>query len=222
LERHKESDAVLAVFEPTLVPAAERYVALYEEDRLLTTSQRGSSRERDALVTRLRDRTLAWMAALERDIPYFQPTDYASRPDMADEVFDAARGVLTAVADHASRGTASRVPTPLPYAETLSAELSGLLVQTQQQATGVDGSLVEQQGLTGDLREAAVELHRQLRLFRRAVKRVLGATHRDYLRLKIRSLRDVDVEEEDDDIAIDQQPTVLLNGSGAPSEEARH
>ena len=41
LGRHKASDAVLAVFEPTLVPAAERYVALYEEERLLTTSQRG-------------------------------------------------------------------------------------------------------------------------------------------------------------------------------------
>jgi hypothetical protein len=106
------------------------------------------------------------------------------------------------------------------YAETLTAELSELLTQSQQHATGVDGSRVEQQGLTGDLRVAAVELSRQLRLFRRAVKRVLGATHRDYLRLKLRALRDA--EEEDADIAIDQQPTVVLNGSGAASQEARH
>jgi len=56
LERHKASDAVLAVFEPTLVPAAERYVALDEEDRVLTSSQLISSRERDALVAKLRDR----------------------------------------------------------------------------------------------------------------------------------------------------------------------
>jgi len=213
LERHKESDAVLAVFEPTLVPAAERYVALYEEDRLLATSQRGSSRERDALVTKLRGRTLAWMVALERDIPDFQPTDYASQPDMPDEVIDAARGVLMAVARHPS------TEAPLRYAETLTAELSGLLVQTQQHATGVDGARVDQQGLTGDLRVAAVELHRQLRLFRRAVKRVLGATHRDYLRLKVRTLREGD--EEDVDV-VDQEPIGLLNGSGVPSAEVRH
>jgi len=213
LERHKASDPVLAVFEPTLVPAAERYVALYEEERLLTTSQRGSSRGRDALVTRLRDRTLAWMVALERDIPHFRSADYASKPDMPDEVLGASRGVLTAVLRHPS------TEAPLLYAEVLNAELSDLLLKAEQQATGVDGARVDQQVLTGELRAAAVELHRQLRLFRRAVKRVLGTNHRDYLRLKIRSLRE---EDEEDAVDAEQQPVVLLNGSGAPSAEARH
>jgi len=197
LERHKASDAVLLAFEPTLLSAAHRYMAVYEDERVDAPGRQASSRRHLSLVAKLYDRTQAWMVLLERDLPQFRRADYASTVKLPEEVIGAARGVLAAAGRPAEAGA------PLPYAEVLAAELADLLAQTERQTSGVEGSLVDQQARADELRTAAIELGRQLRLFRRAVKRVLGASHRDYLRLRIRAKREADVEDDADDLLED-------------------
>lgn len=67
----------------------------------------------------------------------------------------------------------------LSYAEAILSELSELIPVAQQDANAAKASLVTQQELQKASREAAAEFYRQVLLFRRVLRRLLGSSHRD-------------------------------------------
>jgi len=214
LERHK-ADPTIALFGPTLGPVTTKFIATYDETHSFRMTRPDRTVAQAKAVRYVWKRTEVWLAFLERDLSAFDSREYASVQASAVEVIAAGERLLTFVS--------KLNPETLPYAQQLIADLTEALRVAQDDWVDARGGLNELQARQADTRGHALAFERELDAFRRALKVILGESNSDYRSLLVprRSRSRFDVVEEVADAAA-TQPLVLLNGSGAPSEEARH
>lgn len=190
IERRKDEAPVMLAYEASLVPAADTFIAAYDQAaRIRATWQREHQEGRDA-ITALASSVRTWLPLVARHIGGFDSSAFLDTAVPDDVVRDAER-LVTTVQEHTD---ASGVP--LAYREPLVAEVTALVeaarkeyVEAESADQGYQQSLVE-------ARAAAELFDVELQAFRKTLLTLLGRADKDYQKLRARRASQRD---EDDD-----------------------
>jgi hypothetical protein len=173
-ERTRHADVGLPPFEKTLVPAANNYIAVYDEARRYQASKKSEVAHAATAFADLQKRIRVWLGTLAQDLPDFDASAVVSTPGVPDKLLADAKRLIDQAQD---AGEA------MPFAKTLIADLSVAMEAAQKQWTESQAAQAKLQALQAAVREAATTLHRQLVAFRRTLRASLGSTNQDYRRL---------------------------------------
>ena len=216
LDRYKQSDPAITAHEPTFVPAAEGFMAVYDRVQTFETTRKREVVEGRQAIEELYTRTRAWMGALERDVPGFQAGQLRGGPDDPDALLGDAKRMIELA--NGLEGAA--------YVPALTEDLSAALAHADEAWRHMQDILSEHQRLLAEARTAAVLINRELVALRRTLRSLLGTSNRDYQ--KLRTKRVFDTDESEDEPIIEDQPNPLTtaaqptNGHSRPTMEATH
>lgn len=179
LARYKDKAAQLGPYESTLASAAGEFAKLYDASR---TAPASASDDDQALaaIEALRLSMRGWLGAVSRDIPGFDSASFTDRPITPDDVIGSGQRLLEVCRNH--QGVDGK---PLAYQAQMEQALSAA-VETAANAWAQDrANAASEQELRDQARAAAVQLHRELVAFRRALRTVVGTSHVDYRALRV-------------------------------------
>lgn len=203
-QRHPAIEAIA----PQLLSGARAYIEAYDAAAAFQSTQNaemaGGRQHVEALYRSLQ----AWLSVLERDIQGFERSQLGGRPDAPDRVIGDAERLIELVEPHDEA---------LPYAQTLLTELREVLGRAEAEWSQAQQALVTQQQLRTKVRETAAVVHRELITFRRTLRSVLGASHRDYQALRASRNHSGDESADEVEIAIEDE-TQPSPANGHPPE----
>lgn len=193
LGNHKGSFEELKAIELTLVPAAQRFVELYDTARVSETPRREVSESRKAL-RRLELGIRRWTGIVTRDIPGFTLASFLDGDALSDDLIGGAERFLEVV--RGFKGSNGEAPS---YVADLLARVTPLLEEATQSWDAAQNHMAAERELLRQTRAAAALVQKELVALRRTLRATLGSTHRDYQVLRI-----VRVAQDEDEIdAID-------------------
>lgn len=190
LNDHKDGFEELKAFEVTLVPAAKRFIELYDASRVSETPRSEVIDSRKAL-RRLELGIRRWTGIVTRDIPGFTLSSYLDGESLSDDLIGGAERFLEVV--RSFKGTNGEAP---GYVADLLARVTPLLEEATKSWDAAQTHMAAERELLRQTREAAAVVHKELVALRRTVKATLGETHRDY-----QTLRMTRVAQDEDEIA---------------------
>jgi hypothetical protein len=179
LGNHKGSIEELKTFELTLVPAAGRFVSLYDASRVGQTPRQQVIDARRAL-RRLELGIRRWTGILTRDIPGFTSSSFLDGDSLSDDLIGGAERLLEVV--RGFKGANGEQP---GYVADLVARVTPLLEAATQSWDAAQTHMAAERELLRQTREAAALLQKELVALRRTLRATLGSTHRDYQVLRI-------------------------------------
>lgn len=219
--RHKEKSAAIGLYESTLVPAANKFVELYDASRTAQVSATENNQGAQA-VEALRQVVRGWLGALSRDIPGFDIASFTDRQTVADDVIGSGQRLL-----EVCRNFKDRSGQPLPYQEAVVQALTPAIEAADAEWAEAQDRRVQEQAMRDATRDAAVLLHKELVALRRTLRAVLGTSHLDYRRLRAQaSMGSGEEVEEEVEGAVDplaptsEMPAVKVPMNGASKEVA--
>ena len=185
--RVAQLDEGLAALSELLVASAQTFIETYDAARAFE-AQRGAEMEQGrSAIEALNTRVRVWFGALQRDVPGFESARIEGSIDQPDLLLADAQRMLEVV--QAQDGT-------LAYADKLVTQLSSAMEQAETQWTGAREAIAKQQELRAVARTHALELHKQLVVFRRALRAVVGSSHHDYQNLRTSRMQSEEAQEE--------------------------
>jgi hypothetical protein len=201
LGKHKGSFEELKRFEG-IVPAAQRFVELYDASRVGETPRQEVIDARKAL-RKLELGIRRWTGILTRDIPGFTLASFLDGASLSDDLIGGAKRFLDLV-----RGFKGANSEPLEYAADVVARVTPLLDEATRCWDAAQDHMATERELLRQTREAAAIVQRELVALRRTLKVILGATHRDYQVLRLsRVAQDEDeIDAVDTDASEDKTP----------------
>lgn len=190
LERRKQQAPVLLAYEATLVPAADTFIAAYDQATHAQTSWRKEMAEGRSAVQELVVAVRAWMPLLVRDIAGFNGITLSAVNVPDDAIEDAERvlGLLVA------RGGAA--DNPLPYQDVARGELETKVAAARKEVTEAEAADSDYQQRLATVRATSQTFDTELKAFRRTLESLIGRQDRDYQ--KLRSQRAAQRDEDDD------------------------
>lgn len=184
---HKGGFEELKAFEATLVPAAQRFVQLYDAARVGETPRSKMTDSRKAL-RRLELGIRRWTGILSRDIPGFTLSSILDADSLSDDLIAGAERLVELV-----RGFKGANGEPPSYVADLLARVTPLLDEATQSWDTAQRHMADERELLRQTREAAALVQKELVALRRTLRVILGETHRDYQVLRLtRSAQDED------------------------------
>ena len=190
IERRKAEAPVLQAYEPTLVPAAEGFMAAYDQAVRAQSRRSKEAAEGQSAVQALAVATRGWMPLLVRDVAGFDGVS-VNAAGVPDDVIEESMRVLGIVADHVdAAGNA------LPYKDVAHAELDEKLAAARKELAEAEAADAEYQQALAATRATSAVFDTELQAFRRSLEAVLGRKDKDYQ--KLRSQRAAQRDEDDD------------------------
>lgn len=206
IERRKGDAPVIAAYEHTVTPAADRYMAAYDRATQMRGSWKLEAQERQEAVAKLALSLQCWAPLVIRDVKSFDSSAFL-QTSVPDDIIHDAEYLVALVLEHATRAGA-----PLPYQDALIVEMNGKLIAAGKEHTEAELADKDYQQCLADVRDKAESFQTELTTFRRTLVALLGRSDQDYqkLRLERASRRD-----EDDDPAA---PTLPDDGEDIPGD----
>lgn len=204
LAQHRGVGQVIAGYETSLPAAVEAFEQKHSVLAKHLAARRRLTAGRYKEAERLLRAMRGWLGLLSRDVPGFDAAEYVSGTGVADDIIRQATRLIDVV-------TSMHAQTPLACGDAVLAELAPLVASAREEWEQVQGGLARTQELQAECRGAANALQAQLVAFRRSLRAVLGASHRDY-----QSLRESRVESEADKQEADATLVVTAPVVAAP------
>jgi hypothetical protein len=209
LGTHKGASPLIAVHEPTLVPASKGYLAAFQAVQLHRTAKSAVMRRGRTSVNELVEGVHGWLGIVEHHLPDFA-LDVELDRESPDMVFAYAENLIAVIEEHRNE---------LAFAPLLIEQVTALLVQARTDWAAAQQALGELQKLQQTLRELGVAMNRELVAFRRTLRNVLGTSHRDYQLLRTRrAVPEVEAASVPEQPAV--EPTAPGNGATATTPRA--
>lgn len=189
LDRHASKSPVIASFEHSLRPTAQRFLELrqqvYRAEHADSLDLREANRSLVDAVTLLR----SWVRRLNGDVPGVELGKFRQLEVPEDAVI-AGENLLGFVKQLQESGKAPA------YADNLVQTVTEALANLKQETQEAQDGMAHAQELRAEARELGVKLHRELVSFRRVLRTVLGSSHRDYQRMRSAQISHEDDEDE--------------------------
>jgi len=202
---------VLAVYTKTLPPKAHAYIAAYDAAAKYENNWRREMNEGKGAAANLVTQIRSWLPLLERDVPQFDATTFADKPDVPDDIIEDGNRLLE-VFDDATDADGK----PLDYATVAIPALNESLVAANKECGEAEAADSKYQKLLSDVRATAAVFDLELQTFRRSLSHVVGRTDKDFQ--KLRTERASHKDEEDDPNA-PAPSTVAAPTDKAPSSD---
>jgi hypothetical protein len=190
IERRRGEAPVIAAYEPTMVSAADGYMAAYDQAaryRVIWKQEMAESTEAVAVLTKsLR----SWIPLIGRDVGGFDGSVFLDTA-VPDDVISDGEQILATVATRVAEGRAA-----LPYEVALVADVTEKVEAAKKEHAEAEAADKVYQERLAEARRAAEIFHNELRTFRRTVAALVGRQDKDYQKLRMQRAAQRD---EDDD-----------------------
>lgn len=190
IRRATEAPAV-AAYGPTLLPKADAFITTYDAatryDARWSKEMGEGKGAIAALVTAIR----AWLPLVARDVPGFDASTFADKPDVPDDVLEDGERLLSVVDEHVDGSGA-----PLGYRPGAVAALGTALAAAQKEWAEADEADATYQKMLQEVRTTAAVFDVELQAFRRTLSTVFGRSSKDFQKLRVERASHAD--EEDD------------------------
>jgi hypothetical protein len=209
---HRDRVPRVARIERTLTPVIEEFVTASEELFAFNERRKETLEGHAAQLSKLHRRTLYWLTYVRMDVPGYEASEMASRPVSVKSVIDRAHRVLTLLRLHPADEE------PREYAAGLLADLVPLYEQSVRDRDEADAMALQRAQLQARARELMAPVYQNLTTLRTLLRNELGGSHPHVRGL----LMDAPKRTKRTESTIEEPALSLLNGSEAPSAEARH
>ena len=150
LGRRSGEFPAIAAYKPTLKPNAEEYIAKYDESRRYRADWKREMDEGRGAIADLVKGIRSWQPLVQRDVPGFDSSDFADKPDVPDDVIEDGGRIIDTVIDFQEK-----TGKPLTYAEDLIDNLEILLKAAVKEWPEAEAADKKYQDLLGAVRERA-------------------------------------------------------------------
>ena len=192
--RRRSESPVLAVYDTTLPPKADAFIAAYDIAAKYENNWRREMKEGKGAVAKLISDMRSWLPLLTRDVPEFDASSFADKPDVPDDALEDGNRLLETL--DVATDAAGRL---LGYADTAKTALDVSLVAANQEWSQAEAADSHYQKLLADVRATAAVFDLELQTFRRSLANVAGRNDKDFQ--KLRAERASHADDEDDPTA---------------------
>lgn len=199
--RRTADSPVIAAYSATLPTRADAFIAAYDAAAKYENNWRREMNEGKGAVAKLVSAIRSWLPLLARDIPQFDTTTFADKPDVPDDIIEDAQRLLD-ILDEAHDAQNN----PLAYANDAKSALNGALTAANLEWTEAEAADSHYQKLLATVRATAAVFDLELQTFRRTLAHVAGRNDKDFQKLRAEKAAHKDDEDDPADPA-----------SGAPS-----
>ena len=190
-ERRSKDFPVIAAYSTTLPVKADAFIAAYDASAKYQNTWRREMKEGKGAVAVLVAQIQSWLPMLMRDIPQFDASDFADKPDVPDDIIEDADRLLE-VLDEATDASGN----PLTYAATAIAAIQAALAPANKEWAEAEASDSSYQQLLSAVRSTGAVFDLELQTFRRSLSHVAGRSDKDFQ--KLRAERASQKDDEDD------------------------
>jgi hypothetical protein len=189
--RRSADSTVLAAYSTTLPTKADAFIAAYDAAAKYENNWRREMKEGKGAVAILVSAIRSWLPLLARDIPQFDATTFADKPDVPDDIIEDAQRLLD-ILDEAQDAQNN----PLAYANDAKSALNGALVAANKEWTEAEAADSHYQKLLADTRATASVFDLELQTFRRSLAHIAGRNDKDFQKLRAEKAAQNDDEDE--------------------------
>lgn len=192
--RRSAESPVLAAYSATLPPKADAFIAAYDTAAKYENTWRREMKEGKGAVAKLVSDIRSWLPLLARDIPEFDATSFADKPDVPDDVVTDANQLLDTL-DSATDADGKS----LDYAPNAQNSLNASLAAANKEWSEAEAADSHYQQLLANVRSTAAVFDLELQTFRRSLSHVAGRNDKDFQ--KLRAERASSSDDDDDPTA---------------------
>jgi hypothetical protein len=197
IDRRKGEAPVIAAYESTMVSAADRYMAAYDQAARYRATWKQEMAEGASAVAELATTLRSWIPLLARDVGGFDGSVFLDTA-VPDDVISDGEQILATVVARVAEGRE-----PLAYAAPLVADVTGRVEAAKKEHAEAEAADKIYQERLAEVRREAETFHNELRTFRRTVAALVGRNDKDYQKLRMQRAAQRD---EDDDPAAPAPP----------------
>ncbi|MBK9265232.1 MAG: hypothetical protein IPM54_36300 [Polyangiaceae bacterium] len=192
VQARRSSEApVLAAYSKTLPTKANAFIAAYDAAAKYENTWRREMKEGKGAVAKLVAQIRSWLPLLARDVPQFDTSSFADKPDVPDDILEDGNRLLE-VLDEATDAEGK----PLDYAAAANAALTEALAAGNKEWSEAEAADSKYQKLLSEVRATAAVFDLELQTFRRSLSHVAGRNDKDFQKLRVERASQKD--EEDD------------------------
>lgn len=208
--RRSTDSPVLAAYATTLPTKADAFIAAYDNAAKYENNWRREMNEGKGAVAKLIAAIRGWLPLLARDIPQFDPSTFADKPDVPDDIFEDAQRLLD-ILDEALDAQNN----PLGYVNDAKNALNTALVAANTEWSEAEAADSQYQKLLANVRASAAVFDLELQTFRRSLAHVAGRNDKDFQ--KLRAERAAQIDDEDDSAVAPPAAPIAPATGNAPS-----
>jgi hypothetical protein len=190
IERRKGDAPVMAAYERTVAPAADRYMIAYDRATQMRGTWKLETRERQEAMASLSVALQCWAPLVIRDVQSFDNSAFL-QTSVPDDIIHDAEYIVTLVLEHAAKTGAA-----LAYQEPLIVDMNGKLNAGRKEHAEAEAADKDYQQALANVRREAEAFQTELTTFRRTLAALLGRSDKDYQKLRVEHASQKD---EDDD-----------------------
>jgi hypothetical protein len=192
--RRSADSPVLAAYATTLPTKADAFITAYDNAAKYENDWRREMKEGKGAVARLVAAIRSWLPLLTRDIPQFDASTFADKPDVPDDVFEDAQRLLDILDE-----TQDAQNNPLVYANDAKTALNATLVPANTEWSEAEAADAHYQKLLAAVRASAAVFDLELQTFRRSLAHVAGRNDKDFQKLRAERASQADDEDDSSD-----------------------
>lgn len=189
--RRSAESPVLAVFDATLPTKVDAFVKAYDDAAKYENTWRREMKEGKGAVGKLVNQIRAWLPLLARDVPEFDASTFADKPDVPDDVLEDADRLFDTL-----ESATDADGKPLAYAATAQSALSQDVLAANKEWTEAEAADSHYQKLLAEVRATAAVFDLELQTFRRSLANVAGRSDKDFQKLRAEKASQVDDEDD--------------------------
>ncbi|UQA61681.1 hypothetical protein [Polyangium aurulentum] len=190
-ERRSAESPVLTAYSTTLPPKVDAYIAAYDAAAKYENTWRRELGEGKGAVAALVKVIRGWLPLLVRDIPNFDPTTFADKPAVPDDVIEDGARLLDII--DTTLGADGK---PLAYENVALESLNVALAAANKEWSEAEAADATYQKLLKETRATGAVLDIELQAFRRSLAQVAGKGDKDFQKLRVE--RAAHKDDEDD------------------------
>jgi hypothetical protein len=189
--RRSADSPVIAAYSSTLPKKADAFISAYDAAAKYENNWRREMKEGKGAVAKLVSAIRSWLPLLARDIPQFDASTFADKPDVPDDILEDAQRLLD-IMDEALDAQNN----PVPYASDAKSAVNSALVAANTEWTEAEAADSHYQQLLANVRASASVFDLELQTFRRSLAHVAGRNDKDFQKLRVERASQMDDEDD--------------------------
>ncbi len=207
--RRCNESPVLIAYSKSLPAKVDAFIAGYDAAAKYENTWRREMREGKGAVAALVKVVRGWLPLLVRDVPDFDASTFADKPDVPDDVLEDGSRLLDVI--DAALGEDGK---PLEYKDPAVQSLTAALAAANKEWSEAEAADATYQKLLKETRATGAVLDIELQAFRRSLAQVAGRGDKDFQKLRVE--RAAHKDDEDDPNAPPPSGPVAPAAQGAP------
>jgi hypothetical protein len=207
--RRSEESPVLIAYSTTLPSKVDAFIAAYDSAAKYENTWRREMREGKGAVAALVKVVRGWLPLLVRDVPDFDASTFADKPDVPDDVIEDGARLVDVI-----EGSLDADGKPLQYRDAALKSLTAALAAANKEWSEAEAADATYQKLLKETRATGAVLDIELQAFRRSLAQVAGRGDKDFQTLRVE--RAAHKDDEDDPSAPPPSGPVAPAAQGAP------